>query len=66
MSITKAIKIAMVNKEINQKDLAKLSGVSETTISQTISGKSSPNTKTLSKLAEAMGFTYSQLMAFGE
>lgn len=66
MITSKAIKIAMVQKEINQKELAELSGVSETTISHTLSGKTSPNTKTLSRLAKAMSMSYSELIKLGE
>ena len=66
MNTSKAIKIAMINKEINQKELASLSNVSETTISQTLSGKTSPNTRTLSKLAKAMEMSYSELIKLGE
>lgn len=61
-----AIKIAMVKSGVNQKELSKLSGVNETTISHTVSGKSSPNAKTLSKLADAMNISYSELIKLGE
>lgn len=66
MSASKSIKIAMVHVDINQKELAALSGVSETTISQTLSGKTSPNTRTLSRLARAMKMNYSELIKLGE
>ena len=66
MTINKAIKIAMIQEEINQKELAQLSGVSETTISHTLSDKTSPNTKTLSRLAKAMNMSYSDLIKLGE
>lgn len=66
MSTAKAIKIAMIHKEINQKELSELSGISETTISHTLSGKTSPNTKTLSRLAKSMGISYSSLIKLGE
>lgn len=66
MSASKSIKIAMVHADINQKELSALSGVSETTISQTLSGKTSPNTRTLSRLAKAMKMDYSALIKLGE
>ena len=66
MTINKAIKIAMIQEEINQKELAQLSGVSETTISHTLSDKTSPNTKTLSRLGKAMNMSYSDLIKLGE
>lgn len=66
MCIKKSIKIAMVNADVNQKELSKLSGISETTISHTLSGTTSPNTKTLSRLAMAMNVSYSDLIKLGE
>jgi transcriptional regulator with XRE-family HTH domain len=66
VSANKSIKIAMVHADINQKELALLSGISETTISQTLSGKTSPNTRTLSRLAAAMKISYSDLIKLGE
>lgn len=66
MNTKKAIKIAMINADINQKELAVLSAVSETTISHTISGKTSPNVRTLAKLAKGCGISYSDLSKLGE
>lgn len=66
MNTSKAIKIAMIKRDINQKELSRLSGVSETTISHTVSRKTSPNTKTLFKLASAMNMSYSDLIRLGE
>jgi len=66
MNTSRAIKIAMVKRDINQKKLSRLSGVSETTISHTVSQKTSPSTKTLSKLATAMNMSYSDLIKLGE
>ncbi len=66
MSTSKAIKIAMIKKGINQQQLSKMSGVSETTISHTLTGKTSPNTKTLSRLAKGMSMDYSDLIKLGD
>lgn len=66
MNISNAIKIAMIKRSINQRELSRLSGVSETTISHTVSSKTSPNTKTLSRLAAAMDMSYSELIRLGE
>ena len=66
MNVRKAIKISMAQTEINQKKLSELSGISETTISNTVSGKSSPSILTLSRLAKAMGLSYSELVGLGE
>ena len=66
MNTSKSIRIAMINAGINQKELAVASGISETTISHTISGKSSPNAKTLSRLATGMNISYSDLIKLGE
>ena len=66
MNLKKALNIAMAMKELDQKDLAKLSGVNKTTISQTINGKTKPGTGTMEKLAKGLGITYSELVALGE
>ena len=66
MNTKKAIKTAMVQMDINQKELSELSGVSETTISHTLSGTSSPNTRTISRMAKAMNMEYSELIKLGE
>ena len=66
MNLKKSLKIAMVNKDIDQKELSALSGVNESTLSQTITGKSSPNTKTIEKLAKGLGISYAELILLGE
>ena len=66
MNIKKALRKAMAERDIDQKDLAELSGISKTTISQTMTGKTSPNSATISKLAQGLGFSYSELIALGE
>jgi transcriptional regulator with XRE-family HTH domain len=66
MNIKKAIKIAMAKRDITQKELSEKSGVSETSISQTLTGKTNPNTKTLARIAKAMNMEYSELIKLGE
>lgn len=66
MSTIRSLKIAMAQRELSQKELAEISGVSETTISHTLSGKTTPNTKTIAKLAKAMVISYSELIKLGE
>ena len=66
MNIKKALKIAMAQKDLNQKELFEISGVSATTISQTITGKSTPNIATVEKLAHALGLSYLELLVLGE
>lgn len=66
MSIKKSLNIAMAQKGISQKELAKISGVAESTISLIMSGKRSPNISTLGKLAAALDISYPQLINLGE
>ncbi|MGB5990667.1 MAG: helix-turn-helix transcriptional regulator [Marinifilaceae bacterium] len=66
MNVKKAIKIAMAQRDTNQKELSVSSGVSETTLSHTISGRSSPNAKTIAKIAEGLNMSYSELVKLGE
>ena len=66
MNVKKAIKIAMAQRDTNQKELSVSSGVSETTLSHTISGRSSPNAKTIAKIAKGLSMSYSELVKLGE
>lgn len=51
-------------KGITQSQLSRISGVPQGTISRTLSGKSIPETKTLAKLASALGSeTFSKALA---
>ena len=66
MNVKKAIKVAMAQRDTNQKELSASSGVSETTLSHTISGRSSPNAKTIAKIAKGLDMSYSELVKLGE
>ncbi len=66
MNIGKALRVAMAIKGMKQKDLAELSGVSETTLSHTILGRTAPTVTTITKLAKAMNISYSDLVKLGE
>jgi len=66
MNIKKSVRIAMAIKGINQKELARLSGISDTTVSSMMTGKANPNNATISRMAEGMGFSCSELIALGE
>lgn len=66
MNLKKALKVAMASAEVNAKELAVKSGVSETTISHTITGRTVPSSKTLSRLAKGLGIGYSELIKLGE
>lgn len=49
-----------------QKELSKLSGVSENTLSKILSGKGDPSVETIEKLAVSMGYLVSEFSALGE
>lgn len=49
----------------NQKALSELSGVSETTISKTMSG-SQPSMDTVEKISIALGYLVNEFIALGE
>lgn len=66
MNLKKALKVAMASAEVNAKEFAVKSGVSESTISQTINGHTVPSSKTLSRLAEGLEISYSELIKLGE
>ena len=52
---TKAFELALANASMNRRDLAKKSGVAESTMSRTICGKGDTMPKTIGKLAVALG-----------
>ena len=55
MNIGKAIKIIRIQKEVSQVELAKLAGITQTTLSQIESGKKRPGEKTLNGISDALG-----------
>ena len=66
MDIKKAVRLAMAANGIRQKELSKLSGISETTVSAMMTGKANPNSETIGKMAKGLGLSYSELIALGE
>lgn len=66
MNIGKSIKVACAKREINQVELAKLSGMSEATISNLVGGKTQCKQKTLEKLAKVFEIPASEFIALGE
>ena len=66
MNIRKSMKIAMAQCEINQQELAVVSGVSEITISNISRGKGNPTMETISKLAKATDYNLGAFISLGE
>lgn len=62
MSFASNLKAAMAAKNISQAELADLSGISKSGISQYLSGKFQPKEKIINKLAEALDCTANYLM----
>jgi len=54
MNIGNGIKKVLTRKKVSQKELATVTGISETTISHVVSGKSKPTEDTLDKIANAL------------
>ena len=50
---------------MNQKELARGSGLSEATITNIMKGKTSPSIKTIEKISAAMDCTFDELAAIG-
>jgi transcriptional regulator with XRE-family HTH domain len=48
----------MFEREMSSAELARLSGISAQTIRRMLNGKSSPSVRTLSKLADALGYKF--------
>jgi len=66
MTLGRSIRIALAERDLNQKQLSELSGVSMVTISQTISGQTKPTMRTIEKLASALGMTSAELVGRAE
>lgn len=62
MSFASNLKAAMAAKNISQAELADISGISKSGISQYLSGKYQPKGKIINKLAEALDCTANYLM----
>jgi SOS-response transcriptional repressor LexA len=64
-ALPKILSHLMTEKRLNKSDLAKLTGLPQTTISNIILGKAkSPRPVTLSKLADLFGITIGQLVGY--
>lgn len=66
MSFASNLKAAMAAKNISQAELADLSGISKSGISQYLSGKYQPKGKIISKLAETLGCSTAYLISDDE
>lgn len=66
MSFASNLKAAMAAKNISQAELADISGISKSGISQYLSGKYQPKGKIINKLAEALGCSAAYLMSDDE
>lgn len=65
MNIAKSIRISLAVNGMNQRELAKESGLSEATITNIMKGKTSPSVKTIEKIASAMDCNFDELAAIG-
>jgi transcriptional regulator with XRE-family HTH domain len=66
MNIGRSIKVACAQKDMNQRQLAELTGISTVTISHLISGKTQCKQSTLTRLSEAFKIPASEFIALGE
>lgn len=62
MDIAKTIDDAMKRTGMSQSELERRSGVSQATLSRTLSGKTVPETNTLKKIFAVLGMDYAQLL----
>ena len=65
MNLSKAIRVALAMKEMNQKQLAERLGMYESAMSQLIN-RSSITTEKLTQIADALEMKVSELVALGE
>ena len=65
MNISKAIRVALAMKEMNQKQLAERLGMYESAMSQLIN-RPSITTEKLTQIADALDMKVSELVALGE
>lgn len=59
---TLKLKIILAEKELHQKDLIDLTGLSPYTISRTVSGHSKPNLTTVGKICRAIGINPAEII----
>ncbi|WP_371378327.1 helix-turn-helix domain-containing protein [Sporomusa aerivorans] len=60
MSFSEKLKLILTEKGISQYRLSKLSGISQSTLSDIITGKKSPNGITLRKICDALGLSLAE------
>ena len=65
MNLRKSIKVALAERDMSQKDLAKKLCMSQSAVSQLAAQKSCTG-PTLNKLADAFGLKVSEFIALGE
>tara|TARA_R110000772_G_scaffold221005_1_gene331420 strand:- start:244 stop:453 length:210 start_codon:yes stop_codon:yes gene_type:complete len=63
--IKRAIGVALANHALNHADLSKISGISNTTISQ-IKNSGNPTLQTMQKLSGGLGITLGAFIGYGE
>lgn len=66
MNIKRSIKLSLAMNDMNQRDLAEKTGMSEGAISQLTRGRNGATQESLTKLAEAFGVPVSEFIALGE
>ena len=65
VNVSKAIRVALAMKEMNQKQLAERLGMYESAVSQLVN-RASITTDKLKQVADALGMKVSELVALGE
>lgn len=63
--IKRAIGVALATHNLNHTDLSKISGISNTTISQ-LKNEGNPTLQTMQKLSGAFGVTLGAFIGYGE
>ena len=66
MDLGKSIKIALINKEMSQSELAERLQVSEQYISNLATGSRFPGRNQIERLADVLGYKVSEFIALGE
>lgn len=66
MNIGRSVRVACALKDITRRDLAKMAGVSEMTVSNIVRGRGPCSSHTIEALAGACGMKVSIFVALGE
>ena len=56
MDLSLQLKVARIEKELDQKQVAELTGIAQSTISEIEAGKTNPQRTTIEKLAHCYGY----------